>query len=89
LNCRDALRLLYDVIDNEANESEMATVKEHINKCHKCAAQYELEQKFKECIEKKGKFSPECDELRSKISQQLDTLDTALGESDLFPSPFG
>lgn len=89
MNCRDALRLLYDVVDHEANESEMATVLEHIKKCRKCAAQYELEQKFKECIEKKGKFSPECDELRTKISQQLDTLDTTPGESDLFPSPLG
>lgn len=88
MNCRDALRLLYDVVDNEASEAEAARVKEHINSCQKCAAKYEMEQKFKECIEKKGRFAPECDELITRIKQQLDDIDNGSGEADLFPSPF-
>lgn len=89
MNCRDALRLLYDCVDNEANESEMAGVQKHIENCHNCAAKYDLEKKFKECIEEKGKFSPECHELLEKIEQQLDAIDDGAGEPDMFPPPLG
>jgi mycothiol system anti-sigma-R factor len=88
LNCRDALRLLYDVIDNEADEAEVARVREHIKTCRKCAARYNLEQKFKKCIEEKAKFSPECEELRNKINQHLDAIDQGGGVIDQFPSLF-
>jgi len=88
LKCRDALRLLYDFIDNEASDSESAEVREHIRKCRKCAERYEIETQFKHCIEEKGNFDPECEELKNKISQQLDNIDAASGESDIYPSPF-
>jgi anti-sigma factor (TIGR02949 family) len=82
------LRLLYVVVDNEASEKEKSKVQDHIKNCHKCSQRYELEVKFKDCVEKKGKFSPECDDLRSKIEQQLDNIDIGGGEADLFPTPF-
>ena len=88
MNCRDALRLLFDVIDNEASETETAKVREHTKKCSKCSARYEMEMKFKNCIEKKGKFSPECEELRLKITQQLDAIDDSGTEQDMFPPLF-
>jgi hypothetical protein len=81
------LRLLYDVIDNEANESETSKVLEHNKKCSKCSARYEMEMKFKNCVEKKGKFSPECEDLKFKISQQLDDIDEGDVEQDMFPPP--
>lgn len=88
MNCRDALRLLYDVVDNEASEAESAKVREHMKTCSKCSARYKMEQKFKDCIEKKGRYSPECEDLKIRIAQQLDAIDNGSGEADLFPSPF-
>jgi anti-sigma factor (TIGR02949 family) len=89
VNCRDALRLLYDVVDNEANEDEISQVQEHLKKCRHCSARYELEMKFKNCIEKKGAFSPECADLQKRILDQLDTVDdTAAGEVGPSPFPF-
>jgi mycothiol system anti-sigma-R factor len=87
LNCRDALRLLYDYIDNEASEAESAKVREHIKKCRKCAARYEIEAQFKHCIEEKGNFNPECQELKLKIARQLDNIDSGTKGPDIFPSP--
>jgi anti-sigma factor (TIGR02949 family) len=87
LKCRDALRLLYDVVDKEAGENEMAEFQEHIKKCHKCSARYEMEQRFKDCVERKGRFSPECEDLKQKIYQQLDAIDQDGGEADLFSPP--
>ena len=88
MNCRDALRLLLDVVDNEASETETAKVREHTRNCSKCSARYEMEKKFKDCIERKGKFSPECEELKHKISQQLDAIDNGSVEQDKFLPPF-
>lgn len=88
MKCRDALRLLYDVVDNEASEIEKSKVQDHIKNCRKCSQRYELEAKFKDCVEKKGKFSLDCEELRNRIEQQLDGVDIGGGEADPFPSPF-
>jgi anti-sigma factor (TIGR02949 family) len=89
VNCRDALRLLYDVVDNEASENEKNQVQEHLKKCRHCSARYELEMKFKNCIEKKGTFAPDCADLQQRILDQLDAADdTAAGEVGPSPSPF-
>lgn len=88
MNCRDALRLLYDVVDREASEHDSTQVHEHLKTCRKCASRYELERTFKNCIEQKGQFSPECQELKSRILQQLDAIDGAAGEVGPFYPPF-
>jgi len=88
LNCRDALRLLYDVVDREATEQDSTLVHEHLKTCRKCASRYELERKFKNCVEQKGKTSPECQELKFRIIQQLDAIDGAVGEVGPSYPPF-
>ncbi len=89
MNCRDALRLLYDVVDDEANEEDKSQVQEHLKKCRHCSARYELELKFKNCVEKKGTFSPDCADLQKRILDQLDSVDdTAAGEVGSSPFPF-
>lgn len=88
MNCRDALRLLYDVVDREATEQDSTQVHEHLKTCRKCASHYALEEKFKNCVEQKGQFSPECQELKSRIIQQLDAIDGAAGEVGPFYPPF-
>lgn len=89
MNCRDALRLLYDVVDNEASEEEKSKVHEHLKKCRHCSARFELEMKFKNCVEKKGTFSPDCADLQQRILDQLDSVDeSAAGEVGQSPFPF-
>lgn len=88
MNCRDALRLLYDVVDQEADESDISQVQEHLKRCRHCSARYELEMKFKQCVEEKGVFSSDCDKLRSRINEQLDSLDSTAGEVGGFRPPF-
>lgn len=88
MNCRDALRLLYDVVDKEASESDATQVHEHIRNCRHCHNRFELELMFKNCVEQKGQDSPECHELRQRIIQQLDDIDSAAGEVGLFQPPF-
>ena len=85
MNCRDALRLLYDFIDKEAPEHDASQVEAHLKKCRHCSAKYELEMKFKQCIEQKGSLSSDCNELRDKITRQLDDIDPGSGDI----GPFG
>lgn len=88
MNCRDALRLLYDFVDKEAPEQDASQVEDHLKKCRHCSAKYELEMKFKQCIEQKGSLSPDCDELRNKIAVQLDDIEPAAGDIGPFGPPF-
>jgi len=88
VNCQDAIRLLYDVVDQEADESDIGQVQEHLRKCRHCSARYELELKFKRCVEEKGTFSSDCNKLRTQIIDELDSLDNAAGEVGAFRPPF-
>lgn len=87
MNCRDALRLLYDVVDKEAAQIDSAEVEKHLNKCRHCLAKYEFEQMFKTFVTDKGSHPGEHDNLKQRILSQLDSIDAA-GEVGAPPRPF-
>lgn len=87
MNCRDALRLLYDVVDKEASDIDAAEVQKHLVNCRHCMAKYEMEQMFKTFVVEKGQNAPDTTQLKSLISQKLDDIDAA-GEVGISPFPF-
>ncbi len=77
MNCREALRLLYDVIDKEAGQIDTAEVEKHLHKCRHCMAKYEMEQMFKAFVVEKGAHSGDNSLLKDKILERLDAIDAA------------
>jgi anti-sigma factor (TIGR02949 family) len=79
MNCQDALRLLYDIIDKEASQVDTERVQEHLSKCRKCFEVYQLEGHIQEFIcAKVGSNTdptPKLESLKARISTRLDSVD--------------
>ena len=87
MNCREALRLLYDYVDKEAAQIDTAEVEKHLHKCRHCMEKYEFEQMFKTFVVEKGRHPGENDQVKNQIQTQLDAMDAA-GEVGKPPRPF-
>lgn len=85
MNCQEALRLLYDIIDREASEVDSREVEEHLSKCRHCSEVYRVERQVHDFILAKTKNqNPELklENLKSKIETLLEKEDQAA------PDPF-
>ena len=49
-NCKEAIEYLQEFLDNELDESNHSTIKQHIDMCHKCCEKFEFEQAIKKII---------------------------------------
>jgi mycothiol system anti-sigma-R factor len=77
LNCKQALKLLYDVIDREASRIETARLEKHLKNCRPCLAVYEFERMFQTLIVSKSQNIEDSTVLKDKIRAQLDAIDAA------------
>ncbi len=79
MNCQDALSLLYEIIDKEASEIDVAQVKEHLEQCKHCFEVYKVEGAVQEFILEKIRLhesTVRAESLKLKLVAQLDTIDT-------------
>lgn len=79
MNCKDALRLLYDVIDREADQLDVVEVEKHLKNCRHCMAQYEFEKMFRTFVTEKGHNTSDNSKVKQNILQKLDIIDAAGG----------
>jgi len=79
MNCEEALKRLYDVIDKEASEIDTRQVEEHLSHCKHCMARYEFESMFKTFVTEKASCEEKTDHLRSRIMDRIDATDSSRG----------
>lgn len=77
MNCKDALRLLYDVIDKEADQLDTVEVEKHLQHCRHCMAKYEFERMFRTFVTEKGHNVADNSHLKNQILRKLDAIDAA------------
>ncbi len=78
MNCEEAIRLLYDIIDREASSLDSEMVRTHLEKCGDCGDVYKIEKAIQEFISLKLKAtepSPKLDTLKTRILKSLDDVD--------------
>ena len=78
MNCEEALRLLYDIIDQEASAIDTEQVKAHLEKCGDCGDIYKLESSVHKFITMKlqATESPsKLETLKTRIVTSLDEID--------------
>jgi mycothiol system anti-sigma-R factor len=51
--CKEAIEQLHEFLDNELDEGNHSTIKQHIEMCHKCCEKFEFEQNLKKIIKDK------------------------------------
>ncbi len=77
MNCREALAKLYDYLDKELNEDDQKGLERHLEHCSDCLKKYELEEEFNTFVRKKIACNPDVTQLKDRIRQQIDKIDSA------------
>jgi mycothiol system anti-sigma-R factor len=75
MTCEEALKKLYDVIDNEASEIDLQRVQEHLDSCESCMSRYEFEKLFKHFVIEKASPPSRTDRLKSKVLDRIESYD--------------
>ncbi len=71
MTCREAVRKLYDYIDNELDNATTEKIKRHLELCRLCCDQFEFERTMKELVHKCCESSKAPAALKDKISKCL------------------
>ncbi|RKX19740.1 MAG: hypothetical protein DRP51_06865 [Candidatus Zixiibacteriota bacterium] len=72
MNCEEALKRLYDVVDKEADQTDRDEIKKHLEHCQHCMSRFEFEEMFKTFISEKACINCNSDELKTKILEKID-----------------
>ena len=72
MTCQEALRLLYEVIDKEANQIDSEKVREHLENCRDCMKRYEFEAMFKTFVTDKATSPTITEQLKYRILARLE-----------------
>jgi anti-sigma factor (TIGR02949 family) len=78
MNCQEALKHLYEVIDHETSEIDEDKIREHFKLCHHCRGIYNVELALNDFIKARlhDQSTPEhLDTLRTKVVAELDRVD--------------
>jgi mycothiol system anti-sigma-R factor len=73
-NCKEAIEYLQEFLDNELDESNYSTIKQHIDMCHKCCEKFEFEQAIKKIIKDKTTLHKTPQHLLQSIVSKLADL---------------
>lgn len=69
-DCASVLEHVYEYIDHEMDDDDCATVKQHLDDCSPCLAEYGLEQAVKSLVHRCcSEVAPE--ELRAKVLDKI------------------
>jgi mycothiol system anti-sigma-R factor len=70
-NCSTFLDRIYEYIDHEMAEDDCETVKQHLDECSPCLAEYGLEQTVKALVQRSCGCDPAPEQLRGKILSKI------------------
>jgi len=72
--CNEAIEQLHEFLDNELDDGNHSTIKQHIEMCHKCCEKFEFEQNLKKIIKDKTFLHKTPQSLLQSIASQLADL---------------
>jgi mycothiol system anti-sigma-R factor len=76
ISCAEAVRRLWEYLDDELAEPERAQVEEHLSVCRRCCGEVEFAEELRKFLQ--AAASDELpDDVRSRLTQTLDDLEAA------------
>lgn len=78
MNCQEALDLLYEIIDKEANDIDAGEVQRHLDHCRDCFKIYRIETSLQELITERLRNNGSevnIEGLKARVVMQLDAID--------------
>ena len=71
MDCEEALRYLYELLDQELTPELEVRVREHFEKCQRCFPLYEFERGFKRFLRARAETRIAPESLRRRIFDRL------------------
>ncbi len=68
LSCDEAIRMLFEFLDNELEQHDHAAMEAHLNQCRGCFSRMEFDKRLKHMI-KDADASSAPDELRERVKK--------------------
>ena len=75
MNCREALQLMYEYLDNELTKDQVEKVNAHLMACEHCFSKFEFEKLLHGCLLKKGQVVVDAERLKSRVMEKIQQLD--------------
>lgn len=86
--CKEAIEQLHEFLDNELDDGNHSTIKQHIEMCHKCCEKFEFEQNLKKIIKDKTFLHKTPQHLLQSITNQLADLNEEYSQPEpIVPEP--
>jgi len=85
MNCEEALKKLYEIVDNEATPKDKEEIKKHLEHCRHCMSRYEFEDMFKKLICDKTTSNCDTSRLKKNILDKIDRAEKSSGS--VFSNP--
>lgn len=79
MTCEEALKRLYEIVDNEADQKDKEEIKEHLQHCRHCMSRYEFEELFKKLICDKVAAPCDTSQLKKNILNRIDQAEKSSG----------
>lgn len=79
LSCEELIERLFDYLDRELDERQVAEVERHLEKCRDCCSRAEFEKRLRARVEASGTVTAP-PRLRQRVRRLLDRFDE--GHSD-------
>lgn len=70
-DCSEALLRVYEFLDGELGPDEYAKIRAHLDECHECLRQYDLDTTLKTLIKRSCRREPAPEALRTTIMARI------------------
>jgi anti-sigma factor (TIGR02949 family) len=71
IDCRQAMRQLWDYLDGELTPARMDAVREHLHVCAMCYPHYEFEKQMLEALSAAQQDEPAPGDVRARVMSKL------------------
>ncbi|MFI0419571.1 mycothiol system anti-sigma-R factor [Spongiactinospora gelatinilytica] len=79
-DCRDVLEKVYSYLDGELDDSNCTDIRDHLDECGPCLAEYGLEEAVKRLIARHCGCDPVPADLRAKVLTRIQQVRADLAE---------
>jgi mycothiol system anti-sigma-R factor len=86
-DCSSVLERVYEYIDHEMADDDCATVKQHLDECSPCLAEFGLEQAVKSLVQRSCGCDLAPEQLRAKVLSKIRQVQAELAADSSVGEP--
>jgi mycothiol system anti-sigma-R factor len=77
--CNEVLNRVYEYLDGELDQQDLAAIRRHLEECRPCLSQFDIDLAMKSLLRRSCTCEPAPQELRDRILIRITEVRTQLG----------